>query len=244
MATLQSSGSEASIDLTLARAAAVPPYLQQAYWWAYVHPNAVRVFERDWLVNAILWGNYGRLCDAALTALGEPLQGRNLQIACVYGNLTERLRARLAPDAGLDVVDVLPVQLSNLARKLGAPDPRVRLRLGDASAMTGIADASYERVLLFFLLHEMPEATRRATLAEALRVLRPGGRLVIVDYHRPPPWHPLRLPMRAVFHRLEPYAIDLWRQEIAAFMPADAAIAAIEKQTYFGGLYQRLVITR
>ena len=30
----------------------VPHYLEQAYWWAYVHPKAVHVFERDWLVNA------------------------------------------------------------------------------------------------------------------------------------------------------------------------------------------------
>jgi len=29
----------------------VPAYLQQFYWWAYVHPWAVRTFERGWLVN-------------------------------------------------------------------------------------------------------------------------------------------------------------------------------------------------
>ena len=44
----------------------MPLYLEQTYWWAYVHPNAVRVFERQWLVNLILWGNYSRLRDAAL----------------------------------------------------------------------------------------------------------------------------------------------------------------------------------
>src|SRR4051812_39825350 len=36
----------------------VPAYLQETYWWAYVHPNAVRLFERQWLVNLILWGNF------------------------------------------------------------------------------------------------------------------------------------------------------------------------------------------
>src|SRR5215813_3062630 len=44
----------------------VPSYLQEIYWWAYVHPWAVRVFEREWLVNLILLGNYARLRDAAL----------------------------------------------------------------------------------------------------------------------------------------------------------------------------------
>jgi hypothetical protein len=46
---------------------AIPQYLQSHYWWAYVHPRAVHVFERQWLVNLILWGNYKRLlqCGAA-----------------------------------------------------------------------------------------------------------------------------------------------------------------------------------
>ena len=47
-----------------------PHYVEKVYWWAYVHPNAVAVFERDWLVSAILFGNYGKLRDAALADLG------------------------------------------------------------------------------------------------------------------------------------------------------------------------------
>ena len=75
----------------------VPGYLAKTYWWAYVHPRAVKVFERQWLVSAILWGNFGRLRDAALDALGERLPGRTLQIACVYGDLTEHLARRALP---------------------------------------------------------------------------------------------------------------------------------------------------
>jgi len=45
---------------------AVPSYLQETYWWAYIHPNAVSFFERQWPVNLILWGNFARLRDAAL----------------------------------------------------------------------------------------------------------------------------------------------------------------------------------
>jgi len=85
----------------------VPRYLQEVYWWAYVHPNAIRVFERQWLVNAILWGNFSKLRDAALQALG-PLQGRMLQIACVYGDLTARLADGMSQAASLDVVDIVP----------------------------------------------------------------------------------------------------------------------------------------
>jgi ubiquinone/menaquinone biosynthesis C-methylase UbiE len=224
------------------RSLPIPHYLEQVYWWAYVHPHAVRVFEREWLVNLILFGNYGRLRDAALAELGPTLHGRTLQMACVYGNLTPRLLQRLAADASLDVVDILPIQLTNLGRKL-PPDERIALLHGDSSSLD-CPDASYDQVLLFFLLHEQPESVRRATLAEAMRVVKPGGKVVIVDYHRPVFLHPLRLLMSAVFRRLEPYAKDLWEREIEDFLPASATPAHISKKLYYSGLYQKLVLIR
>jgi ubiquinone/menaquinone biosynthesis C-methylase UbiE len=231
---------KASVEFEAQRVPSIPRYLQEVYWWAYVHPNAVQVFEREWLVNLILFNNYGRLRDAALAEMGDTVHGRTLQVACVYGDLTPRLQQRLAPNARLDVLDILPVQLENLARKL-PPDDRVSLLHGDSSDLAG-EDARYDQVLLFFLLHEQPEAVRRSTLAEALRVVRPGGKVVIVDYHRPAAWHPLRPLVRLVFQRLEPYAMDLWRHGVDAFLPH--APARIGKQIYFGGLYQKLVLVR
>ena len=219
----------------------VPGYLAETYWWAYVHPKAVRLFERQWLVNLILWGNFGRLRDAALDALGSRIQGRTLQIACVYGNLTDRLRARLTTRGSLDVVDILRVQLDNLAHKLPG-DPRVGLIQGDSSALD-IDTGAYDQALLFFLLHEQPEDVRKRTVAEALRVLKPGGRLVMVDYHRPRRSHPLYWPMVAILRMLEPFAMDLWRHEIREWLPP-AAVASCEKRLSFGGLYQLLTVTK
>ena len=50
--------------------------------------------------------------------------------------------------------------------------------------------------------------------------------------------------MHQIFKHLEPYAFDLWVHEIVHFMPADMAPASVERRTWFGGLYQKLVITR
>ena len=177
-----------------------------------------------------------------MAELGETVSGKTLQVACVYGNLTPRLRQRLAAEGSLDVVDILPIQLKNLAKKM-PPDERVALLPGDSSSLA-CPDASYDQVLLFFLLHEQPEQVRRATLAEAMRVVKPGGKIVIVDYHRPVPLHPLRLLMTAVFGRLEPYAMDLWENEVEVFLPRRTKPASIAKEIYYGGLYQKLVLIR
>lgn len=214
----------------------IPSYLERVYWWAYVHPKAVYIFERQWLVNLILWGNFGRLRDRAIELLSPGFGGKTLQIACVYGDLTSKMAARVPETGQLDVVDILPVQLDNLQRKLPAGH-RVGAIHGN-SAHLEVADGAYDQALLFFLLHEQPEDVRRATLSEALRVVRPGGRLVIVDYHQPKKTHPLRWLMRQVLTHLEPFAMDLWHRPVEDWLPPDHRAKIVSHQLSFGGLYQ------
>jgi ubiquinone/menaquinone biosynthesis C-methylase UbiE len=220
----------------------IPKYLEATYWWAYLHPNAVRIFERQWLVNLILWGNFAKLRDAALHEMGDVIEGDVLQVACVYGDFTEHLVRRLAPGAHLDVIDVAPIQIQNLQAKLKNPRQVTVLRQ-DSSALQ-FEDASKDAVVLFFLLHEQPDAVRRKTIAEALRVTRPGGKLIFVDYHRPVAVNPFRYLMVPILSTLEPFAMDIWRNEIVNWLPEGTAPASVQKQTYFGGLYQKVVITR
>jgi ubiquinone/menaquinone biosynthesis C-methylase UbiE len=233
----------ASVKRGASESVEIPGYLEEYYWWAYVHPNAVRVFERQWLVNALLWGKYPSLRDAALDALGDPLHGRTLQIGCAYGDISNRLCDGVSAGSGdLDVVDALPVQLENLRNKLPMQAP-VRRLLMDSAALD-IPDASYDRAILFFLLHEQPEAWRRNTLSEALRVVKRGGRIVIVDYARPRWWNPIRYLFGPLLDRLEPFALDLWRSEIAAWLPEPWASGELKRRSFFGGLYQQITLER
>ena len=47
---------EAPLDFALEEDTAtqdVPAYLRETYWWAYLHPRAVKIFEHQWIVNLI-----------------------------------------------------------------------------------------------------------------------------------------------------------------------------------------------
>ena len=44
--------------------------------------------------------------------------------------------------------------------------------------------------------------------------------------------------------RLSSFALDLWRGEITDWLPEGVLPAKVEKELYFGGLYQKVVMTR
>jgi ubiquinone/menaquinone biosynthesis C-methylase UbiE len=219
----------------------IPDYLQETYWWAYLHPKALKFFEREWMVNLILWGNMNRLTQAVLADLEVEPRSRVLQVACVYGDFSNKLARHLAHSGSrLDIVDVAPIQLQNAREKLAAND-NVGFHHQDSTALRFPA-ASYDETVVFFLLHEQPEAARRKTIEQAIRVTRPGGRVIFVDYHGPRRSNPMRYVMKPILTWLEPFAMDLWREELPAFMPASVDAGRIDSRFYFGGLYQKVVL--
>jgi ubiquinone/menaquinone biosynthesis C-methylase UbiE len=63
-------------------------------------------------------------------------------------------------------------------RRLGARSAQVQLRQMDAEAMSALPDASVDAYSMSLV---MKICDRRRALAEAFRILRPGGRLVILE---------------------------------------------------------------
>ncbi len=216
---------------------AVPNYLEATYHWAYLNPTSVWLLDRPAVVYGILWGQAGRLARAAASEL-DPGQSV-LQAASVYGSFSRVLAERLGPDGRLEVVDVAPVQVANCRRKL-ADYPQVTVRLADARAP---GDGLYDAVCCFFLLHEVPDDAKRAVVDALLERVAPGGRVVFVDYHKPHWAHPLKPLMSVVFDTLEPFAKGLWRHEIVDLANLPDRFAW-RKETYFGGLYQKVVAER
>ena len=113
--------------------------------------------------------------------------------------------ARLAVEAGPDVVEV-GAGTGSTSLELARAGARVTAVDGDPSALslarrkpgaeavmwrTGLAgelplgNESADAVVMTLLLHHLDRPAKQAALAEARRVLRPGGRLVIADWGAP-----------------------------------------------------------
>lgn len=96
-----------------------------------------------------------------------------------------------------------------------------------------LPDASVDLVTAAYLLHELPDTVRTAVLREAARVLRPGGRLVLVDSIQlgdVPVLDPLLRNFPDHFH--EPYYTGWVEADLPALLAAAGLVAAGSELAY------------
>ena len=125
-----------------------------------------------------------------LIGMAGPLQCRRvLDLACGTGDL-----ALLASAAGADVtaVDITPRMIALARVKARDRGARVRFLVGDMTSLP-LPDACVDVVTTGYGLRNVPDLD--AALREIHRVLKPGGRLLSLDFNRP-----ASAPLRAVYH--------------------------------------------
>jgi demethylmenaquinone methyltransferase / 2-methoxy-6-polyprenyl-1,4-benzoquinol methylase len=105
-----------------------------------------------------------------------------LDLCTGTGRLAHELLAFTGPSGRVVGVDFSPAMLEMARRR----EPQVEFRLDDVTRLSD-ADASVDAVTIGFGLRNLVD--RDAALREMFRVLRPGGRLVILEFS--PPSHGL-----------------------------------------------------
>jgi ubiquinone/menaquinone biosynthesis C-methylase UbiE len=220
-----------------------PEYLVRNYWWAYLSPLGVWFFSHHTIINLILFGHYRKILAAVTARLGDTRCERMLQLTCAYGELTPTL-SKYTEELHLN--DVALIQLRLAQRSLSERGHAARLTRMNAEQLAYTTD-SFDTLVIFFLLHELPPDARQRVLEEALRVLKPGGRLLLAEYGVNRGKHLLHrvAPLRWTMERLEPFLHDFWHSDLHAQLQDCAArhhkkLQAVGETPLFGGFYRVL----
>lgn len=146
----------------------------------YVRRLFTTIADRYDLITVLLsYGQDGRW-KRRLIGMAGPLQCRRvLDLACGTGDL-----ALLASAAGGDVtaLDITPRMIALARLKARTRGVRARFLVGDMTALP-LPDACVDVVTTGYGLRNVPDLD--AALREIHRVLKPGGRLLSLDFNRP-----------------------------------------------------------
>jgi len=105
-----------------------------------------------------------------------------LDMGCSSGHFTKAL-AETYPDADITGVD-LSLRMLQHAQRIANNKGWCWHLFQRAGEDTRFADQEFDLVTSYIVLHEMPEDAIRAMFAEALRVLKPGGEILMSDVTR------------------------------------------------------------
>ncbi len=140
----------------------------------------------------------------AQAAAAVPRGARTVLDVCAgTGDLAAALRKRLGPEARVVACDFARAMLEGARGKLARARQGHRVALVEADALAlPLADGTMDAAVCGFGLRNLADPV--AGLAEAARTVRPGGRVVALEFHRPAGRGPLARAFGLYFRRVLP----------------------------------------
>jgi ubiquinone/menaquinone biosynthesis C-methylase UbiE len=212
----------------------------------YSNMRLIRMVDFQPIIAAILLFQYDRLVSLITNAMRRmDLRDKRVLItSCAFGNVMPRV-AHAAHKGGareVQVVDIIENELLHAQRKMQDLGATLSFHQQDATALA-LPEASVDANVLFFLLHELPHHLKEQALKEAVRVLVPGGKLYLAEFHRPHPFV-LRALSWTYFKVFEPLGLALWStHDPLAQLSAMPGISC-ERHIVFFGNFQVVVATK
>ena len=212
----------------------------------YSNMRLIKLVDFQPLISAILLFQYHRLVSKMVSEIQQlDLKNKKLLItSCAFGNVIPRVVAA-AVQAGAErvlVADIIQNELIHAKSKLGDFSGKVEFIEDNATSMTqgnGVVAVN----VIFFLLHELPHHLKGKALSEAGRMLAPGGKLFLAEFHRPKLWV-LRALSWTYFKVFEPLGLALWDTHDPLNCLNEMGGWTCERTTYFFGNFQVITATK
>jgi ubiquinone/menaquinone biosynthesis C-methylase UbiE len=198
-----------------------PPYYRRTFHWqtgGYFSEFSAEVYELG--VELLFRGTADVMRRQIIPPITRFVAGRTglrlLDVACGTGRTLHQI-ARTHGKLRLHGADLSPAYIRRARKQLADVD-EVTLAVENAEALPW-ADATFDVATSVYLFHELPRRARRNVVRELMRVVKPGGLVVIEDSAQPSESPELESVLRgfpAEFH--EPYYADYLEDDLAALL--------------------------
>lgn len=147
-----------------------------------------RVLHSPALYDVLAWlfmrGHEGvfreKLVDLARLRAGETV----LDVACGTGTLAIAAKRRVGPSGSVHGIDASPEMIARATKKARTCGVEVVFTNAIVEALP-YPEAHFDAVLSTLMLHHLPRNARQQCAREMRRVLKPGGRVLAVDFGEP-----------------------------------------------------------
>jgi|KBSSwiStaDraftv2_1062776.scaffolds.fasta_scaffold193682_3 ubiquinone/menaquinone biosynthesis C-methylase UbiE len=149
---------------------------------AHGAPGAIRWAARyDLLIKLVTLGREGamreRMLDLSRVTSGESV----LDVGCGTGTLAIAAKRRVGDAGTVDGVDASVEMIERARKKAKRAHSGAVFQMALAESLP-FDTGHFDVVLSTVMLHHLPRAVRAQAIQEMRRVLKPGGRLLIVDF--------------------------------------------------------------
>ena len=206
---------------------------------SFLRPLAYRyrwIYDAVTAVSSLSVGGVDRLRALGLDALQAQLKpgAAVLDLCCGSG---EAAAPWLAAGYAVTGLDVSPRALDLAAQR----HPSLE-RVEGLAEEPPLANASFSAIQLSVALHEFPRNDRERVLRSALRLLEPGGWLVVVDLHPAGPW--LKLPQQLFCALFETDTASAMLEDDLPSQLEQLGFSSVSQELLAGRALQRITATR
>ena len=206
---------------------------------SFLRPLAYRyrwIYDSVTAVSSLSVGGVDRLRRLGLDALMPhlPADAKVLDLCCGSGEAAAPWLAAGFHVTGLDV--------SPRALELAANRHPAMKRVEGLAEEPPLPDAGFSAIQLSVALHEFPRPEREQVLKSCLRLLEPGGWLVLVDLHPAGPW--LRLPQQLFCALFETDTATAMLEDDLLAQLEGIGFTAVQQDLLAGRALQRITARR
>ena len=139
----------------------------------------------DAYMKKITMGRERTLRERTITLAGIQPGNTVLEVGCGTGTLTLAAKRQAGPSGRVCGIDLIPAMIEICKKKATEAGQDVLFQEGSIEDLP-FPDNQFDVVMCSFMIFHMSEGVRSKGMQEMFRVLKPGGRLLLIDLTLPP----------------------------------------------------------